>query len=184
MKKTAVTGVAAAVLLVLAPGAAFASTTPTTPTSPEPSPSVHVGVPKAFVRVQPRAARPGATVKIRVGCVAEGTHDLASPVLTIGELRRVGPQNDPAKAPAAVASAVVKDAKPGVYPVSFFCGGAQISTKFTVLGAAKQVGKVPSGAPQTGGTDCPATFSLPRVMRPWCGAMAITASCTKPLSSE
>jgi len=153
MKKTAVTGVAAAAFLALAPGAAFASTAPT---GSQPAPSVHVGVPKAFVRVLPKAARPGATVKIHIGCVAEGTHDLASPVLTIGALRRVGPQNDPAKAPAAVASAVVKEAKPGVYPVSFTCGGALISTKFTVLGAAKQVGKVPAGAPQTGGTDGPA----------------------------
>lgn len=151
MKKTAVTGVAAAAFLALAPGAAFASSTPAS--SP---PSVHVGVPKAFVRVLPTAARPGATVKIHIGCVADGTHGLASPVLTIGALRRVGPQNDPAKAPAAVASAVVKAAKPGVYPVSFTCGSALISTKFTVLGAAKQVAKVPAGAPQTGGTDGPA----------------------------
>jgi len=90
-------------------------------------------------------------VQIRLGCEAASTRDLASPVLAIGAVRRVGPQNDPAKAPAAAASATVQPAKPGVYRVSFSCGGAELTTKFTVLGEHRQVAKVPSGAPQTGG---------------------------------
>ncbi|WP_329052113.1 hypothetical protein OG738_06665 [Amycolatopsis sp. NBC_01488] len=156
MKKTVVVAGVAAAFLVLAPGAALAATTPTA--TPE-APAEHVGVPKAYVRVMPKIARPGTKVELRVGCDAESTHGLTSPVLTIGALRRTGPQNDPAIAPAAVASAVVKQAKPGVYPVSFFCGGAEISAKFTVLGDSKQVTKVPAGAPQTGGTDGPADDS-------------------------
>ncbi|WP_372672073.1 hypothetical protein [Amycolatopsis kentuckyensis] len=154
MKKTAVAAGVAAAFLVLAPGAALASTTPAA--APEPV-SEQAGVPKAYLRVLPKVARPGAKVEIRLGCAPESTQGLTSPALTISTLRRTGPQTDPATAPAAVATAVVKQVKPGVYPVSFSCGGAEISAKFTVLGAsaAKQVTKVPAGAPQTGGTDGP-----------------------------
>lgn len=149
MRRTLVLGGVSAGLLLGAP-AAFAATSPTPSASAEPA-----GNPKAYLRVLPAAARPGAKVEIRLGCEASATQDLASPVLTIGALHRVGPQHDPAKAPAAAASAVVKQAKPGVYAVSFSCGGAEITTKFTVLSDAKQVVKVPSGAPQTGGADGP-----------------------------
>ncbi|NBH07873.1 hypothetical protein, partial [Amycolatopsis sp. SID8362] len=163
MKNSVVVAGVAAAFLVLAPGAALASTapsasptaTPTAPSSSQEAPPDHVGVPKAYVRVMPKIARSATKVEIRVGCAAEGTHGLTSPALTIGALRRTGPQNDPAIAPAAVATAVVKQVKPGVYPVSFFCGGAEVSTKITVLGGSKQVTKVPAGAPQTGGTDGP-----------------------------
>ncbi|WP_103353076.1 hypothetical protein [Amycolatopsis sp. CA-128772] len=126
--------------LLLSAPAAFAGT-----------PAQHAANPKAYLRVMPTAARPGAKVEIRLGCEAASTSDLVSPVLKIGALRRVGPQSDPAKAPAAAASAAVQPAKPGVYRVSFSCGGAELSTKFTVLGERPQVAKVPSGAPQTGG---------------------------------
>lgn len=161
MRRTLVVAAVSAGLVLTAP-AAFAATSPSSSTA-VPQPSDHVGVPKAFVHVLPKAARPGTKVEVRLGCVASGTQDLASPALTIGELRRVGPQDDPAKAPAGVATAVVKQVKPGEYPVSFSCGGAEISTKFTVLGDSKQVAKVPSGAPQTGGTDGPADDGTPSV---------------------
>jgi len=97
------------------------------------------------------ATRMTAVVNDFLRTDAASTRDPASPVLKIGALRRVGPQNDPAKAPAAAASAIVQPAKPGVYQVSFSCGGAKLTTKFTVLGERRQVAKVPSGAPQTGG---------------------------------
>ncbi|MEU4251882.1 hypothetical protein AB0F15_31140 [Amycolatopsis sp. NPDC026612] len=139
MKRVLVVAVVSGGLLLSAP-AAFAAT-----------PAGHAGNPKAYLRVMPNAARPGTKVGIRLGCEATSTSDLASPVLTIGALRRVGPQNDPAKAPAAAAAAIVQPAKPGVYWVSFSCGGAELTTKFTVLGERRQVAKVPSGAPQTGG---------------------------------
>ncbi|MGW3964061.1 hypothetical protein ACWED2_29900 [Amycolatopsis sp. NPDC005003] len=126
--------------LVLSSPAAFAA-----------SPAEHAGNPKAYLRVMPAAARPGAKVAIRLGCEAASTQDLASPVLEIGALRRIGPQDDPAKAPAAAASATVRPAEPGVYRVSFSCGGAELTAKFTVLGERRQVAKVPSGAPATGG---------------------------------
>ncbi|HEY3469684.1 MAG TPA: hypothetical protein VGL47_31455 [Amycolatopsis sp.] len=128
--------------LVLSAPMAFAAPSPT---------DAPAGNPKAYLRVLPAAARPGAKVEIRLGCEASATENLSSPVLTIGSLRRVGPQHDPAKAPAAAASAVVNQAKPGVYAVSFSCGGAELTTKFTVSSDVKQVVKVPTGAPQTGG---------------------------------
>ncbi|ADJ42741.1 hypothetical protein AMES_0919 [Amycolatopsis mediterranei S699] len=139
MKKVLAVAAVSGGLLLSAP-AAFAAT-----------PAGHAGNPKAYLRVMPTAARAGAKVQIRLGCEASSTSDLASPVLKIGALRRVGPQNDPAKAPAAAASATVQAAAPGVYKVSFSCGGAELTTKFTVLGERRQVAKVPSGAPQTGG---------------------------------
>ncbi|MEV4148309.1 hypothetical protein AB0J40_31930 [Amycolatopsis sp. NPDC049691] len=171
MKKTVVVAGAAAAFLVLAPGAALASSTPAA--TPEPS-SEHAGVPKAYLRVLPKVARPGGKVEIRLGCAAESTQGLTSTALTIGPLRRTGPQTDPAVAPAAVATAVVKQVKPGVYPVSFSCGGAEISAKFTVLGAsaAKQVTKVPAGAPQTGGTDGPSDGSGPLAAAAAMGVLA------------
>ena len=125
MKKTAVVAGAAAAFLVLAPGAALAATTPSA--TPEPA-SEHAGVPKAYLRVLPKVARPGGKVEIRLGCAAESTQGLTSPALTISTLRRTGPQTDPAVAPGAVATAVVKQVKPGVYPVSFSCGGAENDT--------------------------------------------------------
>ncbi|WP_410569164.1 hypothetical protein [Amycolatopsis sp. cmx-4-61] len=139
MKKALAVAAVSGGLLLSAP-AAFAAT-----------PAGHAGNPKAYLRVMPTAARPGATVQIRLGCDAASTRDPASPVLEVGALRRVGPQDDPAKAPAAAASATVRPAKPGVYQVSFSCGGAELTAKFTVLGDHRQVAKVPSGAPQTGG---------------------------------
>jgi hypothetical protein len=142
MKKIFVVAAVSAALLSAAPSA-FATGEP-------------AGNPKAYFRVLPSAARPGAKVEIRLGCEAASTTDLTSPVLAIGALRRVGPQDDPAKAPAAAASAIVRQAKPGAATVSFSCGGAQLTTKFTVLGESRQVSKVPSGAPQTGGDGGPA----------------------------
>ncbi|WP_206787998.1 hypothetical protein [Amycolatopsis sp. MtRt-6] len=139
MKKVLAVAAVSGGLLLSAP-AAFAAT-----------PAEHAGNPKAYLRVMPNAARPGAEVQIRLGCEAASTRDLASPVLAIGALRRVGPQSDPAKAPAAAAAATVQAVKPGVYRMSFSCGGADLTTKFTVLGERRQVAKVPSGAPQTGG---------------------------------
>ena len=119
------------------------------------------GVPKAYLHVLPAAGHAGAKVQIRLGCEAVSTQDPTSPALRIGALHRVGPQNDPAKAPAAVATATVKPVAPGTYPVTFSCGGAELTTKFTVLGDAKQVSKVPSGAPRTGdGPDDPADAGL------------------------
>jgi hypothetical protein len=157
---------------VVAPGAALAATgtpAPTTPTSPTATvptkptapagtePTTQAGVPKAYVSVSPRSGVPGQKVTVATGCELKDVSKLASDALDIGKLRPVGPQDDPATAPRAEAAATVKKAaKPGVHKVSFDCGGATITTSFTVLTPQSpvktgQVTKVPAGAPQTGG---------------------------------
>ncbi|SEP51888.1 hypothetical protein [Amycolatopsis saalfeldensis] len=157
-------------LLMAAPAfAAGSTTTPTTPTTPTAPPTSatgtptssptetapsddSAGVPKAFLRLLPAAGRPGAHIAVRVGCEAGYIEKLSSPVLDFGKLT-AGPQNDPSVAPVSKGTATVKkNAKPGTYTASYECGGAKITSKFTVL-PAKQVVKVPAGAPQTGGSD-------------------------------
>jgi hypothetical protein len=168
MKRIAVfSTVLAAGMLIAAPAfAAGSSTTPTAPPTsatgtPTSSPTTtptddNAGVPKAFLRLLPAVGRPGSQIAVRVGCEAGYIAKLSSPVLDFGKLT-AGPQNDPKVAPLSKGTATVKkNAKPGTYTASYECGGAQITTKFTVLPAKqapKQVTKVPAGAPQTGGSD-------------------------------
>ena len=172
MKRIAVfSTVLAAGMLIAAPAFAAVTSTPTappasatgTPTStPTSSPAEteptddNAGVPKAFLRLLPAVGRPGSPIAVRVGCEAQYIAKLSSPVLDFGKLT-AGPQNNPKVAPLSKGTATVKkNAKPGTYTASYECGGAQITTKFTVLPAKpapKQVTKVPAGAPQTGGSD-------------------------------
>jgi hypothetical protein len=158
---------------VIAPGAALASTgtsaptAPSTPTSATPTETApptttpgdgNPGVPKAYVSVSPHSGLPGQKVTVETGCEFKYVTGLTSNALDIGKLHQVGPQTDPSIAPRAQAAATVKkNVKPGVYKVSFDCGGAKITTSFTVLTpkppvkTGQQVTKVPAGAPQTGG---------------------------------
>ncbi|WP_143047032.1 hypothetical protein [Amycolatopsis xylanica] len=46
---------------------------------------------------------------------------------------------------------IKKDAKPGTYPVSFFCDGAPVKGTITKAQPKPQVETKPQGAPQTGG---------------------------------
>ncbi|MFC4082503.1 hypothetical protein [Amycolatopsis samaneae] len=152
------------------------TTAPPTSTTPTTEPPAHAGNPKAFLKLQPSAARPGDTITVLVGCEASGIGKLASPVLEFGALSPSGPQDDPAKAAASRGKAVVKkDAKPGKYPASFFCGVAEIATSFTVLGA-QQVTQVPAGAPQTGGTDGPVEDGTPFAAAGALGVLAAGAA--------
>ncbi|WP_406640866.1 hypothetical protein [Amycolatopsis sp. WGS_07] len=195
MKRTVIfSTLVAAGMLSAAP--AFAAEAPATPTAPPSSstatpappatdqPDDHAGVPKAFVRVLPSSGHAGDRVTVRVGCEASEIHNLNSAALQFGKLHPVGPQNDPAKAPVSQGTATVRDGvKPGVYKVTFSCGSGDIATKFTVLGAKpapkpapKQVSKVPSGAPQTGGTDGPIADNQSDVGLPIAaGAMGVLA---------
>ncbi|WP_037366015.1 hypothetical protein [Amycolatopsis orientalis] len=173
------------------PATSTATTPPTTtpPTTEEP-PGGNPGVPKAFIRVLPSSGHAGDRVTVRVGCEASEIHNLKSAALQFGKLHPVGPQNDPAKAPVSQGSATVRaGVKPGVYAVSVSCGSADVTAKFTVLGAKpapkptpapgpapKQVSKVPSGAPQTGGTDGPVADDQSNLGLPIAaGAMGVLA---------
>ncbi|WP_370940380.1 hypothetical protein [Amycolatopsis sp. cg13] len=195
MKRTVVfSALVAAGMLSAAP--AFAAEAPTTSTTAAPSSAPateeptddNAGVPKAFIRVLPSSGHAGDRVTVRIGCEASEIKNLNSAALQFGKLHPVGPQNDPSKAPISQGAATVRTGvKPGVYKVAFSCGSADLSTKFTVLGAKpapkptptpapKQVSKVPSGAPQTGGTDGPVVDSQSNLGLPIAaGAMGVLA---------
>ncbi|WP_409466776.1 hypothetical protein [Amycolatopsis sp. GA6-003] len=197
MKRTVVfSALVAAGMLSAAP--AFAAEAPTTPpttstaTTPPSSPTEEppdgdAGVPKAFIRVLPSSGHAGDRVTVRVGCEASEIKNLKSAALQFGKLHPAGPQNDPAKAPISQGTATVRSGvKPGTYQVSFSCGSADVTTKFTVLGAKpspkptapapKQVSKVPSGAPQAGGTDGPVADDQSNLGLPIAaGAMGVLA---------
>lgn len=199
MKRTVVfSALVAAGMLSAAP--AFAAEAPTTPATPSatstaaPSPATDeaadddAGVPKAFIRVLPSSGHAGDRVTVRVGCEASEIKNLNSAALQFGKLHPVGTQSDPSKAPVSQGTATVRTGvKPGSYQVSFSCGSADLATKFTVLGAKpapkptpapapKQVSKVPSGAPQTGGTDGPVADDQSNLGLPIAaGAMGVLA---------
>ncbi|KDN18353.1 hypothetical protein [Amycolatopsis rifamycinica] len=174
MKNTVVVAGAAAAFLVLAPGAALAatptgappvtstSTIQTAPPSPTgmptvtPTPDPGTDFPDGPIAritrsltVSPGKAVPGARVKLDFACRTHGPDEkvsVQSAALTFGK------PGDPAR----WATATVKDVKPGKYAVTMYCAHEDSTAWLEVLPAAKQVAKVPSGAPQTGGTDGPA----------------------------
>ncbi|GAA3539766.1 hypothetical protein GCM10022222_24210 [Amycolatopsis ultiminotia] len=122
---------------------AFAATQTSGPADGE------VGVPKAFVQVQPSAGQPGDNVVVQVGCEASAISHLTSTALDFGPLYPVGPQHDPAKAPVSQGQGTVRDGvQPGTYRVSFDCGSAEIDSQFTVQPATQ----VSAGARQSGGS--------------------------------
>ncbi|MGW4483653.1 hypothetical protein ACWEOE_07410 [Amycolatopsis sp. NPDC004368] len=163
-----VSSILATGLLSAAPAFAAEATkpTPTPPsstTSPVPPTSDHPDKPRATLLVMPRAGRGGDTVTVRAGCAVGTSKKLSSPVITFEALEPVGsPQQlDPVPVYQALGK-VDKDAKPGMYAVTFVCGEIKAAQSFKVLPAKgavtpppKQVSKVPVGAPQTGGTDGP-----------------------------
>lgn len=201
-RKMVVAGLAVG-FAVMAPAAAFAATptappttpgtptsAPTTPGTPPPT-TTQPGVPKAYISVAPHSAVAGQKVTVAVGCEAKYISHLSSNALDIGKLHPVGPQDNPAIAPRSEAAATVKkDIKPGVYKVSFDCGGAPISTSFTLLApkptptptpkapapSGNQVTKVPSGAPQTGGGGTADPASYTGLIAALAGAGALTVA--------
>lgn len=157
MKNTAVVAGIAAAFLVLAPGAALASSAPSTSATPTAKPAA----PK--LTITPRHGVPGAELRITVECDGEayvtsravdafatGTGSNGSVRAYVGIVRAVGA---------------------GEYPVNLRCHPRNgrpdtfVDVSFVVdrvtakAPGVKQVTKVPAGAPQTGGTDGPADDS-------------------------
>jgi hypothetical protein len=148
-----VSGIAAG--LFLSPSLALAATpTAAPPTTP---------VEKSTITVSPGKGVPGAEVLVKANC-ADGGFYPSSPAL---ELAKDGFYPDG----TLHYGGKVKDVKPGTYKVNLRCvkdgHASSVSTTFQVLpepGAAKppkQVVKVPTGAPQTGGTDGPQDTDSP-----------------------
>lgn len=150
MKKNAVVFGLAAGLMVLAPVTAFATTSTSTPTSTTASP---VPDPTSISLSAGRGA-PGAKVKISVEC--DGGIYVTSPALST--VKDGFDINHVMKYDGTVNSV-----RPGTYDVKLRCHhytgdfDTFASAKFVVLpppvkaAPVKQVAKVPSGAPETGG---------------------------------
>ncbi|OXM49880.1 hypothetical protein [Amycolatopsis alba] len=153
--------------LLLAPGAAFATTpsaspSPTPSASPSPTPTEDpdgpgphaspVGILKDLT-VSPAKGKPGDKVKLDFQCATrnnEGGPKVTSVALSVNSANSID---------SAKWSATVKDIKPGKYPVTLTCWGQKSTVTFEVLAKKNQVAKVPAGAPQTGGTEGPADYT-------------------------
>lgn len=150
--------------LLLAPGAALATSptnvpSPSSSASPSPSsppsasptedpdgPGPHaspVGILENLT-VSPAKGKPGDKVELDFQCATRGNQfgpKVTSAALAVDSVKW---------------SATVKDIKPGKYPVTLTCWGQKSTVTFEVVGTKNQVAKVPAGAPQTGGTEGPA----------------------------
>ncbi|WP_086849774.1 hypothetical protein [Amycolatopsis kentuckyensis] len=162
MKNTVVVAGVAAAFLVLAPGAALATTPTGAPATPSTStirtaPPSPTGMPSASVppsptgritrpmTLSPAGGVPGARIGLDWSC---RTREPAEKVSVQSEALAFDPRRN-------WDVGTVKDVKPGKYAVTLSCGPERSTAWLAVLPAAKQVAKVPSGAPQTGGTDGP-----------------------------
>lgn len=142
MKNAVVVAGITAVFAILAPGAALAAKPATQPEYPD-GPLTRI---TRLLRVAPAKALPGAHVKLDFACRTRGPEE----EVVVQSAALVFPK------PGNYAAAAVQDVKPGKYRVTLHCGPEKYTVPFQVLSAGKQVAKVPSGAPQTGGTDGPA----------------------------
>ncbi|MEU0531727.1 hypothetical protein [Amycolatopsis tolypomycina] len=156
MKNAVVVAGVAAAFLVVAPGAAFATTPSVSPSVPTatrtPDPDGPITRVTRQLTVSPAKAVPGARVNLDFACQTRGPEEkvlVQSAALTFGK------PGDPRR----WAVGTVKNVKPGKYAVTLHCGYEDSVAWIEVLPAGQpapqQVAKVPSGAPQTGGTDGP-----------------------------
>jgi hypothetical protein len=151
MKKSAVVAGVAAAFLVVAPSAALAAapTTPSTSAAPATTEPEYPDGPMTRVTKQlslsPAKALPGARVKFDFGCSTRPGEDV--------DVRSAALVADK----PGFSFGTVKNVKPGKYSVTLHCGPETSTATLEVLAKqpAKQVTKVPAGAPQTGGTDGP-----------------------------
>ncbi|WP_284748033.1 hypothetical protein [Amycolatopsis sp. RTGN1] len=156
MKNTAVVAGVAAAFLVVAPGAALASTSTSATPTPSTTTTAKPAAPK--LTVTPGHGVPGAEVRITVGCEGEA-YVTSRAVDAFADA-------DP-KGSVRAYTGVVRDVRAGEYPVNLRCHPRDgrpdtfVDVPFVVdrvvakTPGTKQVTKVPAGAPQTGGTDGP-----------------------------
>jgi len=132
----------------------------------------------AGIGVQDRKILPGQEVMIVASCWDKQMSDtkFTSGLLDSGTLEVIDRTGDTALLTGS--AKVPAGARPGAYTVSFVCHGARVSGAFIVERKTtdkKQVAKVPSGAPQTGGTDGPVDGG-PDGMALAAGAMGVLAA--------
>jgi hypothetical protein len=132
------------------------STATSTPTTTAPTTSPTTATPTLrWITVSPSRGSAGQRVSVQVACVDQAGPVLSS-ALNSGPLARNAAGHQPW---ALFTTAVVRDVRPGSYPVSAQCGGTPVSTTFTVAApavstspaASAQVPTMPSGPAQTGG---------------------------------
>jgi hypothetical protein len=179
MKNTMFAAGAAVAFLVLAPAVALAATPTSTPTGTTTAPaSEPTSVPATstpeypdgpmsritrVLTVVPGRAAPGALVKLDFACRTRGPEEhvsVSSSAITYDVHGKT-------------ATAKVNQVKPGKYAVTLRCGPEKSTAYLEVLGAKKQVARVPAGAPQTGGTDGPADPAGPLAAAAAMGALAL-----------
>ncbi|VVJ24459.1 Uncharacterised protein [Amycolatopsis camponoti] len=162
MKNTAVVAGIAVAFLVLAPGAALASTAPSTSATPEPGTTAKPAAPK--LTITPRHGVPGAELRITAECDGEayvtsravdafatGTGSNGSVRAYVGTVRDVRAGEYPVNLRCHP-----RDGRPDTFvDVAFVVDRVAAKTPGAKTSGAKQVAKVPAGAPQTGGTDGP-----------------------------
>lgn len=156
MKRTIMLSAAfTAGLFLLAQGAAFAtnpspSPSPTSSASPAPSESPNPPTNEPWEKcrivkpltISPAKGRPGDKVKVDFQIDAGGDGaPVESVALEVDTFKKTG---------------LVKNVKPGKYKVKIDCLPEPTVATFEVLPPKGQVAKIPSGAPQTGGTEGPA----------------------------
>ena len=161
MKNTAVVAGIAVAFLVLAPGAALASTAPSTSATPKPGTTAKPAAPK--LTITPRHGVPGTELRITAEC--DGEADVTSRAVD-AFATGTGPNGS-----VRAYVGIVRDVRAGEYPVNLRCHPLDgrpdtfVDVAFVVdrvaakAPGAKQVAKGPAGAPQTGGTDGPADDS-------------------------
>lgn len=124
------------------------------------------------LHVNPTKGLPGAKTEILMLCGSPtGEVKATSPALKVGKLEAV-PQKPGDVVPWVRATATVQDVKPGTYPITMKCGGAEFTTKATFTVLAKdapapapknkaQIPVKPKGAADTGSLDNPAKTAAP-----------------------
>jgi hypothetical protein len=163
MKNAVFVAGAVTAFLIVAPGAALAATPtapstsasptePTEPTEPSPPDGPLTRVTRQLT-ISPAKAKPGTHVTLDFRCRTRGPDENVT--VRSAALAFVKPGN--------WGDGTVTDVKPGKYAVTLHCGPETSTASLEVLAArkpgTKQVVKLPSGAPQTGGTDGPADDS-------------------------
>ncbi|WP_236795685.1 hypothetical protein [Amycolatopsis sp. GM8] len=102
-----------------------------------------------YLRLSAYSGHAGEKVSVAAACDADASPLTTSALSVTQPLARNAEGHQPW---ALFAETVIRDVRPGSYPVSFHCGGDPVTVHFTVLAREKraQVPVVPKGAPQAG----------------------------------
>ncbi|RZS36779.1 hypothetical protein EV193_10613 [Herbihabitans rhizosphaerae] len=117
----------------------------TTTSSSQPGPDL------VWLRLSAYSGYPGEKVSVAAACDRGEVSPLTA--VALRQTEPFGSNPDGHQPWAFFAETVIKDVKPGSYPVSFHCGGDPVTQHFTVLERKQgtQVKEIPQGPVDTGG---------------------------------